>query len=142
MLGEDGICNALPAPDGGHLWCVTMSLHLAFMLVMGYYFIYIVISPDRLLPPGANLKALFYSRAFLFFFVGGISQIIPYLGQMAKSPDEIISILTSPGFYSGRSFTPGITEFVEPIVWISYGVYSAIQAKSLSAEPESYEEIV
>ena len=141
LLGGDGICNALPSPDGGHLWCVTMSLHLAFMIPMGYYFIYIVISPDRLMPPGGNLKATFYFRTALFFFVGGISQIIPYLGQMAKSPSEILSILTSPGFYSGRAITPGLTEFLEPIIWISYGIYSSHKAKSLSAEA-TYLEIV
>ena len=141
VLGGDGICNALPAPDGGHLWCVTMSLHIVLMVIMGYYFVYIVVSPERLLPGGANLTTVFYQRAALFFCVGGISQILPYLGQIIMAPSSIGTILSQPGFYSGRSITPGLTEFLEPIVWISYGIYSAIKA-STSEDPAPYTEIV
>ena len=142
VLGGDGICNALPAPDGDHLWCITMSLHIVLMVIMGYYFIYIVVSPERLLPAGASLTKVFYERAALFFVVGGVSQILPYLGQIILEPSSIVSILTEPGFYSSRSITPGFTEFVEPIVWISYGIYSAVKAKASSEEPAPYTEIV
>jgi hypothetical protein len=142
VLGGDGICNALPAPDGGHLWCVTMSLHIVLMVIMGYYFVYIVVSPERLLPDGVNPTKLFYERAALFFCVGGISQILPYLGQIVLAPSTIGSILSEPGFYSSRSITPGLTEFLEPIVWISYGIYSAIKAGSGSEDPAPYTEIV
>ena len=140
LLGGDGICNALPAPDGGHLWCVTMSLHIVLMVIMGYYFVYVVVSPERLLPGGANLTKVFYERSALFFCVGGISQILPYLGQIVLAPSTIGSILSEPGFYSSRSITPGLTEFLEPVVWISYGIYSAIQARS--QDPAPYTEIV
>ena len=140
VLGGDGICNALPAPDGGHLWCITMSLHIVLMVIMGYYFVYVVVNPERLLPSGANLTKVFYERAALFFCVGGISQILPYLGQIFLAPPPIGSILPEPGFYSSRSITPGFTEFLEPVVWISYGIYSAIKAGS--EDPAPYTEIV
>lgn len=141
LLGGDGICNALPAPDGGHVWCVTMSLHILLMVIMGYYFVYVAASPERLLPGGANYTKVFYERAALFFVVGGISQILPYLGQMVLDPSRIGSVLSSPGFYSGRSVTPGATEFLEPVVWISYGIYAAIQAAG-AEDPAQYTEIV
>ena len=33
------------------------------------------------------------------------------------------AFMAAPGFYSARSFTPGLVEFGEPIVWIVMGIF-------------------
>ena len=113
-----------------------MALHIVLMVILGYYFIYICLDKNKLLPPELDTApigeaaSVYYWRSFLFFVVGGISQILPYLGEIFTNPGDFWSIMTSPGLYSSRFFTPGLTEFVEPLVWITYGLYALVKSSN------------
>ena len=90
-FGGKGICvPALPgAPKDIDTtsMCQMMAVHIFMMCTMGYYFIYLASNPKRRLPD-AGLTKCYYSRASLFFVVGGISQIIPYLYAPGFSPRD------------------------------------------------------
>jgi len=81
--------------------------------------------------PKANLEAVYYSRAALFFLIGGVSQDIPYWAVCLQYPERFVEFMTSDGFYSARWITPGFTEFFAPIIWIVYGLYSYIKLMSM-----------
>jgi hypothetical protein len=51
--------------------------------------------------------------------------LLPYLGEIFTNPGDFWSSMASPVFYSSRFFTPGLTESVEPLVWITYGLYAS-----------------
>ena len=129
VFGGTGICvSALPgAPDdvetGG--MCVMMSVHIFLMVIMGYFFLYLMIDPAKRgtgFVPSVK-ESVFYTRCALFFIVGGISQIVPYLAVIAAYPSRFLEFMAMPGFYSQRPFTPGFTEFGEPLIWIGMGFY-------------------
>jgi hypothetical protein len=105
FLGGPGICvPALPgAPDDidTNLMCKMMAVHIFMMLAMGGFFAYLAIDPAKRVPK-VNLEAVYYSRATLFFIVGGISQDIPYWAVCLQYPERFGEFMTSTGFYSQR----------------------------------------
>jgi len=100
-----------------------MAIHIFMMLAMGIFFAYLALHPQRRLPNKVNLDGVYYSRAALFFLIGGVSQDIPYFAVVLQYPSRFSEFMTADGFYSARFFTPGATEFTAPIVWILYGLY-------------------
>ena len=62
-----------------------------------------------------------YSRAALFFFVGGLSQAAPYFGEYGSG--YFGDVLTSTGGYSKRPFSPGLTENFAAWSWIAGGLF-------------------
>jgi len=134
FLGGPGICvPALPgAPkdiDTGAM-CKMMAIHIFMMLTMGVFFAILALNPKRRVP-ASNLDAVYYSRAALFFIVGGVSQDIPYFAVLLEYPSRFGEFMSNTGFYSARSFTPGFTEFFAPIIWIVYGLYAYIKLMSM-----------
>ena len=127
FLGGKGICvPALPgAPDDidTGAMCDMMAIHIFMMLAMGVFFATLVVRSARRVP-ALNQEAVYYSRAALFFLIGGVSQDIPYFAVVLQYPERFVEFMTAPGFYSARSITPGFTEFFAPIIWIVYGLYS------------------
>lgn len=73
------------------------------MLVMGLFFATLALNPARRLPK-ANLEAVYYSRAALFFVVGGVSQDIPYWAVCLQYPERFFEFMTADGFYSARGY--------------------------------------
>ena len=104
FYGGKGICvPALPgAPDDidTGAMCNMMAIHIFMMLAMGVFFT-VLIATGRLLPKG-NLEAVYYSRAALFFVVGGVSQDIPYWAVCLQYPERFMEFMTMDGFYSAR----------------------------------------
>jgi len=134
FYGGSGICvPALPgAPEDidTTAMCQMMGIHIFMMLAMGVFFATLALSSARRLPSG-NLESVYLSRAALFFVVGGVSQDIPYWAVCLQYPERFLEFMTMDGFYSARWITPGITEFIAPIVWIVYGLicYGRLMAK-------------
>jgi len=130
FLGGKGICvPALPgAPSDIDTtsMCQMMAVHIFMMLVMGAYFATLAINPARRVPQ-KNAEAVYYSRAAMFFIIGGVSQDIPYWAVCLQYPARIGEFLTMKGFYSARWITPGFTEFFAPIIWIVYGLYAFVK---------------
>mmetsp|Transcript_43162 Transcript_43162/g.113369 ORF Transcript_43162/g.113369 Transcript_43162/m.113369 type:complete len:215 (-) Transcript_43162:282-926(-) len=134
FYGGKGICvPALPgAPkdiDTGAM-CTNMAIHIFMMLAMGIFFATLALNPRRRVPT-ANLEAVYYSRAALFFVIGGVSQDIPYWAVCLQYPERFYEFMTMDGFYSARGITPGFTEFFAPIVWILYGIYAYTKLMSM-----------
>jgi len=134
FYGGSGICAcALPgAPDDidTKAMCNMMAIHIFLMLLMGVFFARIALSPSRRVPVG-GLEAVYCSRAALFFVVGGVSQGIPYWAVTFQYPERFEEFMRADGFYSARGITPGAVEFVSPLVWIVYGLYSYGELMSL-----------
>jgi len=132
--GGPGIC--VPALPGApkdidtKAMCDMMAIHIFLMLAMGIFLTTLALNSARRLPKG-NLDAVYYSRAALFFLVGGISQDIPYFAVILQYPERFGEFMTMDGFYSARWITPGFTEFGAPIVWIVYGLYSYVKLMSM-----------
>ena len=126
VSGGKGICvSALPgAPlDIDTYWmCQMMAVHIFLMVAMGYHFLYVSLDPKKRMPETGAAKT-YYLRCGRFFVIGGISQIIPYVAVIAQYPERFDAFMAAPGFYSARSFTPGLVEFGEPIVWMVMGIY-------------------
>ena len=97
--------------------------------------------PQRL-PTTANLDTVYYSRAALFFVVGGVSQDIPYWAVCLQYPSRFFEFMEAPGFYSARPFTPGYTEFFAPIVWVLYGLFCYGKLLAMIDSPPSKSEMV
>lgn len=137
ILGGKGICvSALPgAPTDIDTtsMCKMMSVHIFLMVTMGYWFIYVSVSPKRRLPEVGMIRA-FYRRCALFFVIGGISQIAPYVAVIAEHPSRFGEFMAMTGFYSARWFTPGWVEFVEPIIWICMGLWFSTKAGPASID--------
>lgn len=113
---------AAAAAAAGRCHCPSLLSGVRVDGVVGVFFTIIALSPGRLVPSG-NLEAAYYSRAALFFLVGGISQDIPYFAVVLQYPDRFVEFMTMDGFYSARWITPGFTEFVAPIIWLVYGFF-------------------
>jgi len=126
FYGGKGIC--VPALPGAPTdidttsMCQNMAIHIFMMLAMGLFFTTLAIDPERRVPP-TNHEAVYYSRAALFFLVGGISQDIPYFAVCLENPHRFFEFMSAKGFYSARWITPGFTEFFAPIIWIVYGLF-------------------
>jgi len=135
FYGGEGICvpalPGAPADLDTTSMCQMMAVHIFMMLAMGLFFTTLVLNPARRVPKAANLEAVYYSRAALFFVIGGVSQDIPYFAVCLQYPERFVEFMTADGFYSKRWITPGFTEFTAPIVWIVYGLYAYAKLMSL-----------
>jgi len=131
VLGGKGICvSALPgAPsDIDTYWmCQMMAVHIFLMVIMGYHFLFLALS-DKKRVPDTGVAKIYYQRCARFFVIGGISQITPYVAVIAQYPERFGEFMAAPGFYSARWFSPGLTEFGEPIIWISMGLYFFVKS--------------
>lgn len=152
--GAEGICVVHPPPNAlGALgppfklyygfkqdsWCTLLALHVVFMCLVGWYFIFIIVK-DRKAAKAAGKKGLlkslmapspapstFYGRAALFMFVGGCSQAAPYVGTFGSG--YFGSLMGSTGGYSKRPFSPAITENLSAWSWIIGGIVFAVKFK-------------
>jgi hypothetical protein len=109
FYGGPGICvPALPgAPndiDTGAM-CKMMAIHIFMMLAMGLFFTTIVLNSARRVPAG-NLEAVYYSRAALFFIVGGVSQDIPYWAVCLQYPERFWEFMSAKGVCAARMRWP------------------------------------
>jgi len=144
--GYDGICIVHPPPNargsigppfklyygyGGHAWCVLLALHVVFMCLVGWYFLFITFK-DRQVAKQAGRKwwllddppvSILYGRLGLFLTVGGLSQAAPYFGVLGESWTG--DMLLSTGGYSKRMFSPGLTENLSAWSWIIGGLFFA-----------------
>lgn len=137
--GGEGICVVHPPPMGadpfqlyygygGAAWCYLLALHVIFVSLVGWVFLYLLIFVDRkkavgkipLLPSPDN--SILYGRCALWFFVTGLSQAAPYFGV---NPSEYPP--SKRGGYSKRLFTPAIVENLAAWSWIVSGIYYLIR---------------
>lgn len=110
FLDGEGICvPALPGapPDiDTTSMCQMMAIHIFMMLAMGCFFTTLVLNPARRVPMIPDLEATYYSRAALFFIIGGVSQDIPYFAVILQYPERFMEFMTAEGFYSKRWCAP------------------------------------
>ena len=149
LVGDEGICVVHPPPGRigaigppfklyygyeDDSWCTLLALHVIFMCIVGWYFLYIIILDLRAVIAAGKRPwfrvigfredappSVLYGRAALFFFVGGMSQAAPYFGEYGTG--YFGDILTSTGGYSKRPFSPGLTENLAAWSWITGGLY-------------------
>ena len=160
LAGFDGICVVHPPPTatgaigppfklyygfGPAAWCSGLGLHVIFMCLIGWYFIFLLIK-DRKKAKAAGNKILLpdppvnelYLRSGLFFGIGGFSQALPYFFTFGYFP------ASSTGGYSKRPFSPGITECLAAWSWLGFGIFFLVKAimgmkGTAAVSPATYE---
>uniref|UniRef100_A0A7S1REM8 Uncharacterized protein n=1 Tax=Alexandrium catenella TaxID=2925 RepID=A0A7S1REM8_ALECA len=157
--GGDGICVVHPPPMGAvpfklyygynrHPWCNLLALHVIFVSLVGWWFLFQLCS-DRaaarkagwlIMRPDAEARLL-YKRCAVWFTVVGLSQAAPYFGAIYAIDDE-------KGGYSKRPFTPALVENAAAWSWILGGLYFTIRwscsstyAVSTAPEADKVQEI-
>jgi len=147
--GSDGICIVHPPPTalgalgppfklyygfGGHPWCYCLAIHVISVSFVGWVFIYLILQ-DRKKNKGSGLRfwqapnpapRTLHFRMFLFMFVGGVSQAMPYFAEFGTG--YFGSQLRSTGGYSKRPFSPALTENLAAWSWIVGGLFHGFLA--------------
>ena len=127
---DHSICAALPAPTPGP-WCKLLTGHVAFMVPMGTYFLYLVLTERRKYGWFAwasfrqDEATVLHTRCALYFLVAGFSGNLPYFGQLAI---QGFGALLGNGIYASTNYLPwyygrGFFEFGAYTSWQLMGFY-------------------